>query len=263
MRGVAPGRVDLPRTHRSGFSATLGFVMVVGLLLVGGSLAVSGGNGLLSSGGRFFSDATPSPTPAPQSVESGGVATATTPPDVTEDEDVPQAKKANMQNYSCSNGSIRDLSRGRWVLSDIDAAAKTDKDGVPFDQVYWKLDRQNPNKKIKAANATQIKMLWTTPNDAKAKYGDKIGRVQGDRAIEIIFDGPVSRSFNSEIEQVEFEDLEIDQLRRAQLFEHNNKWRTVIGIKGDSCARLRSINWGPSKANKDNARVVLDIERFD
>lgn len=263
VRGVAPGRVDLPRTRRSGFSATVGFVMVVALLLVGGSLAVSGGGGLLSGGGRFFAEATPTPTPAPAVVDVEGGAESSAAPASGNEADVPKAKLANMKTFSCANGSILDLSRGRWVLSDIDAAVRTDKDGVDYDQVFWKLDRQNPNKKINADKATTIKMLWTTPDEAKAKYGEKIGRVQGDRAIEIIFDGPVSSTFNSQIEQSDFEELDIDQLRRAQLFEHNNKWRTVIGMKGEACARLGSLNWGAKKANKDNARVVLDIERFD
>lgn len=263
MRGVAPGRVDLPRTRRSGFSATIGFVMVVGLLLVGGSLAVSGGNGILSSGGRFFTDPTPTPTLAPAVAEADDGPLASAAPVVDNEAEAPKATTANMKTFSCSNGSIKDLSRGRWFLTDVKATVRTDKDGDTFDQLYWRLDRQNPNKKIKAANATTVKMLWTTPDEAKAKYGDAIGRVQGDRAIEIVFDGPVSMSFNSQIEQAGLEDLDIDQLRRVQLFEVNGKARTVIGMKGDSCARLGSINWGPKKANKDNARVVLNIERFE
>ena len=263
VRGVAPGRVDLPRTRRSGFSATLGFVMVVGLLLVGGSLAVSGGGGLLSGGGRFFSDPTPSPTPATAIVDTTDGGAANLVPIDEGEEDVPTATTANMKTFSCANGSIKDLSRGRWFLTDVKATVRTDGDGNEYDQLYWRLDRQNPNKKVKASNATTVKMLWTTPDEAKAKYGDAIGRVQGDRAIEIIFDGPVSMSFNSQIEQEGLEDLGIDQIRRVQVFEVNKKARTVIGLKGDSCARLGSVNWGAKKADKDNARVVLDVERFE
>ncbi len=237
--------------------------MVVGLLLVGGSLAVSGGGGLLSGGGRFFSDATPTPTPAPAIVGTGDEPDASIDPDAADEADVPKATTANMKTYSCSNGSIKDLSRGRWFLSDVKATVRTDADGIEYDQLYWRLDRQNLGKKIKASNATTVKMLWTTPDAAKEKYGDDIGRVQGDRAIEIIFDGPVAMSFNSQIEQAGLEDLGIDQIRRVQLFEKNGKARAVIGMKGEACARLGSINWGEKKANKDNARVVLDVERFE
>ncbi len=262
VRGVAPGRVELPRTRRSGFSATLGFFMVVGLLLVGGSLALTGGGGLLSGGGRFFAEATPSPTPTPAIVDTADDDSVATP--VTADEaNLPKAKTANMKTYTCDNGSIRDLSRGRWVLSDVDVRTRSDKDGNPYDQVFWKMDRQNPNKKVNAKKATLAKMLWTTPDEAKAKYGDSIGRVLGDRAVEIIFDGPVSISFNSEIELAELDDMGIEQIRRVQLFEKYGKVRTVIGLKGDSCGRLGSLNWGANKAKKDNAQVVLDLERFD
>ena len=262
VRGVAPGRVDLPRTRRSGFSATVGFVLVVALLLVGGSLAISGGGGILSGGGRLMGPAeTPTPTPAPVAVG----AEADTPVTVTEphdDEVAPPATANNMKTISCENGAIKDLSRGRWFLTDVKATVREEEDGTRYDQVYWRLDRQNPNKKVKAANATTETMKCTTPDAAKEKYGDAIGRVQGDRAVEIVFDGPVKFGANTVIEQSDLEEADIGQLRRVQLFERNGKVRSVIGLKGDSCARLGSVQW-TAKSKKDNARVVLDIERFD
>ena len=261
VRGVAPGRVDLPRTRRSGFSATVGFVLVVALLLVGGSLAVTGGGGILSGGGRFFAEATPTPSPTPVSQEVVGVdASADT--GAGEEVTVPKATTANMKTYSCENEAIKDLSRGRWFLTDVKAAVREAEDGTTYDQIYWRLDRQNPGKKVKAGNATTVSMKWTTPDAAKEKYGDAIGRVQGDKAIEIVFDGPMQISANGLIEQSDFEEVGIEQLRRVQLFESKNRVRTVIGLKGDACARLGSVQWG-AKSKKDNARVVLDVERFD
>lgn len=262
VRGVAPGRVDLPRTRRSGFSATIGFFMVVALLLVGGSLAISGGGGLLSGGGRFFADATPTPTPAPDNVGSGDEVDASAAPD-TDDETAPKATTANMKTFSCSNGSIKDLSRGRWVLSDVNSEPRTDGDGNQYDQIYWKLSRQNVGKKAKAGNATTVKMLWTTPEEVEAKHGAAVGNVAGDRALEIVIDGPVEFSFDSSIEQSDLEADGIDQLRSVQMFEKNGKVRTVIGMRSDSCARIGSTNWGPKKIDKQNARIVLDVERFD
>jgi hypothetical protein len=259
VRGVAPGRVDLPRTRRTGFSAALGFVLVIGLLLVGGSLAVSGGGGLLSVGGRLWPSATPTPAPATVSqVEAGASAV---PVDEEEDVDIPPAKTANMKTYSCENGAIKDLSRGNWFLSDVQAAVQSDEDGNIYDQLYWRMDRQNPNKKVKADQATEVSMVWTTPDKAKERFGDLIGRVQGDRALIITFDGPMTLSVDSSIERSDLDGQDIDQIRRVDLFEYNDKVRTVIGIKGESCARLGSIQWG-AKSKKDNARVVLDIERF-
>ena len=262
VRGVAPGRVDLPRTRRSGFSATIGFVAVVALLLVGGSLAVSGGGGLLSGGGRFFGpEVTPSPTPAVASVTDRDALPTTTPLDLEEEVAVPKDTTANMSTFICENGAIKDLSRGRWFLSDVKSTVREAEDGSPYDQIFWRMDRQNANKRVKAANATAVTMRWTTPQAAKDQFGDAIGRVQGDRALLITFDGPVSISANAQIEQGELEDKDIDQIRRVQLFEHNGKVRTIIGLKGDACARLGSVQWG-AKSTKDNARVVLDIERF-
>ena len=259
---MAPGRVDLPRTRRSGFSATVGFVMVVALLIVGGSLAVSGGGGLLSGGGRFFEDpATPSPTPL-LAVGTDIDPDASAAPVEDGDANLPTATTANMKTYSCEDGAIKDLSRGRWFLSDVQSEVREAEDGTPYDQIYWRMDRQNANKKVKASNATTVTMQWTTPTKAKERFGDAIGRVQGDRAALITFDGPVSISANATIEQYELEDEDIAQIRRAQLFEYKGKVRTVIGIKGDACARLGSIQWG-AKSTKDNARVVLDVERFD
>ncbi len=264
MRGVAPGRVDLPRTRRSGFSATVGFVLVVALLLVGGSLAISGGGGLLSGGGRLIGPAetpTPVPTTAPEAVDTNvDEPVANTEP--LDDEVAPTATTANMKTFSCENGAIKDLSRGKWFLTDVKATIRETEDGTTYDQIYWRLDRQNPGKKVKAARATTVTMKWTTPDAAKEKYGDAIGRVQGDRAIEIVFDGPVAVAANTVIAQEELEDVDIGQLRRIQLFEQNKKVRTVIGMKGDACARLGSVQWG-AKSTKDNARVVLDIERFE
>ena len=126
------------------------------------------------------------------------------------------------------------------------------------------MDRQNPNKRVKAANAATVTMRWSTPAALKERFGDAIGRVQGDRALLITFDGPLSISANAQIEQAELEDRGIEQIRRVQLFESPpGKVRTVIGIKGDSCARLGSVFWGNQKKPRDNSRVVLDVERFE
>jgi hypothetical protein len=237
-------------------------VAVVALLIVGGSLAVSGGGGLLSGGGRFFGpEATPSPTPAVAAVTDGDAEPTTTPLDLEEEVVVPKDTTANMSTYSCENGAIKDLSRGRWFLSDVKSTVRDAEDGTRYDQIFWRLDRQNANKRVKAANATAVTMRWTTPTAAKDQFGDAIGRVQGDRALLITFDGPVSISANAQIEQAELEDKEIDQIRRVQLFEYKGKVRTIIGLKGDACARLGSVQWG-AKSTKDNARVVLDVERF-
>jgi hypothetical protein len=264
VRGVAPGRVELPRVRRSGVSATVGFVLVVALLLVGGSLAVTGGGGILGSGGRFF-EAEDSPSPTPLIVAGGDIdpnASALPGTGVDEGADVPKAATPNKKDYSCLNEAIKDLSRGSWFMADVQAGLREDEDGNRYDQVYWRLSRKNVGKKVKENKASTVSMQWSTPDKAKERFGTSIGKVQGDTALIITFNGPVDLSTDSSIEQVEFENEGIDQLRRVQLFERNGKVFSVIGIKGQPCARLGSLNWGPKATKKDKARVVIDFERF-
>lgn len=254
VRGVAPGRVDLPKVRRSGASAAFGFVVVVALLLAGGSLAVSGGGGLLSSGGRFFgAEATPSPTAAtvvapPISTIPGGESL------FDGAEPTPQAKGTKF-DFTCSNAAIEDLGRGKWLLSDVQAGLRTAEDGSQYDQVYWKMKRTT---KKKDKNGTTASMIWSTPKELQERFG--IGRLGGDRAILVTFNGPVQMVVNQTIERDQLEGEGIDQVRRVIMFEQNGKVRTAVGLSEDSCARMRSTGWG-KKAKLDAGKVVLDIER--
>jgi hypothetical protein len=259
LRGVAPGRVDLPSTHRSGLSATIGLVLVIGLLLVGGSLAVSGG-GILSSGGRLVSGADPSaaPTSLPEPVEGqvvidDGDAIGSSSPEPGEK---PPAEGTSF-DYTCEDAAIKDLGKLRWLLSEVAAGPRVDEDGA-FDQVYWKMSRQSKNPVKKG---TTVSMEWTTPKEAQQEYG--IQRVQGERALIITFDGPVKITANQTIEAEQLEAEGIDQIRRIQLFEgEDGKVRAAIGLNTDSCARMEAKGWG-GKATPANSRVILDIESFD
>jgi hypothetical protein len=255
VRGVALGRVDLPKTRRSGLSATVGFVMVIALLIVGGTLAVSGGGGILGSGGRFFApEATPSPTPVMASAVDP-VGGETSNGDI--EEPTPKATGTKFE-YTCDDAAITDLSKGKWRVSAVPAGLRTEDDGSRYDQVYWKLSRTSAKK---TRNPTTVTMQWTTPEAAKERFGDAIGRVQGDRAVLITFNGPVDITAKSTIETDLLEREGIDQVKRVQVFERNGKVRTIIGLRSDSCARMRAIGWG-KKAKADNARIELDFERF-
>ena len=254
MRGVAPGRVDLPKVHRSGISATVGFVMVIALLLIGGTLAVSGGGGLLSGGGRFFgAEATPTPTPATAEVDGGEVVDNGS----TDSGEEPAPKpKGTKFDYTCANNAIKDLSRGKWFLIDVQAGLRTADNGDLYDQVYWRLSRTNSKRQ---KDPTTVSMIWSTPDELKERFD--IPRVGGDRAILVTFSGPVQLDTNQTIEREQFEDEGIDQVRRVQLFERNGKVRTVIGVSEDSCARMRANGWGRKATGQKAARVVLDLER--
>jgi hypothetical protein len=251
----------MPSTQRSGLSAALGLFVVVGLLLVGGTLAVSGG-GILSSGGRLVGSPAETPTAAPAATIDPVTGEIVTRVEVADpgDEPAPDGESGDLRTsiaYTCDSGAIKDLSKGRWFLNEVQAGPRAGQDGDPdHDQVYWKMTRQPKNAK----KATVVTMEWTTPKEAQERYG--IGRVQGNRAIVVTFSGPLDITAGQTIESGELENAGIEQIKKIQLFEgQDKKVRTVIGIRSDSCARLVASGWG-GKAKTKNARVSLDIEKF-
>jgi hypothetical protein len=257
LRGVAPGRVDMPSTQRSGLSATIGLILVVGLLLVGGTLAVSGG-GFLGGGGRLGAGGDADPADAPGATTQP--VTAEVVPEGVDLEQPTQApstgKVGTSFDYTCDDDTIKDVSRGRWFISEV-AAGKREDEGGTYDQVYWTMTRQN-KKKVKSA--TTVRMEWSTPKEAQDTYG--IGKVQGNRAIIVTFDGPVSIVADQEIDDTQLQGEGIQQIKRVQLFTGaDKKIRTAIGIKGDACARMEARGWG-GKAQPANAKVILDIEDY-
>jgi hypothetical protein len=257
LRGVSAGHVDLPYAKRSGLSATIGFVLVVALLLVGGTLAISGG-GILNSGGRLGFGAEPTPTPASQATADPLTGQIPTPleSDAPLDVPLPQGSSTSFE-YTCEDDAIVDLSAGKWSLNEVQAGAR-DEDGEVFDEIYWKLTRTSSKK---ARNTTNVTMQWMSPKQAQDKFG--ISRVQGSRAIVVTFDGPVRITTDRTIEQADFENAGIEQVKRLQLFQGTDgKVRTVIGIRSDSCARMQANGWA-KKSTSRNGRVALDIERFD
>jgi hypothetical protein len=159
-------------------------------------------------------------------------------------------------DYTCDDGAIKDLSKGRWFLSDVVGRLVTADDGTQFDQVFWKLTRTSDKK---AKNPTTVTMQWSTPKELQDRFG--IGRVQGDRALLITFKGPVEIASDQTIVTEQFEDEGIDQIRKVQMFEANGRVRTAIGLREDSCARMRSSGWGGKKNPPKDARVMLDLER--
>ena len=255
VRGVVPGRVDLPKARRSGLSATIGFVMVIGLLLVGGTLAVSGG-GILNSGGRLGA-AAESPSAEPVGSGDPGNGDGAIPRasgDPESGEVTPTDPPANLTtstDFTCEDAAIKDLSRGKWFLSGVAAGVRDETD-----QVYWSMTRQDG----KAKKGTTVTMEWMTPRDAQRKYD--VPKVTGKRALVITFDGPVDITADATILLAQLEREGIDQIGKIQLLEgKDGKVRSFIGISSEGCAKLDSKNW--SKKNKrKNGQVTLDLERF-
>ena len=264
LRGVKPGRVDLPSAQRSGLSATVGLALVVGLLLVGGTLAVSGG-GILNSGGRLVDsggDASPGADVDGAADDEGqgqltppdGTLTGATDPGSTETGDGDPGGIGTSFDFTCENGSIRDLGRSKWFLSQFRAGERLSEEG-DYDRVTWEMSQRGSSGK-----GTTATMEWTTPREARATYGADL--VSGTRAIVVTFDGPVEITVEQQIDELLLEPENVVQVRTIDMFEGaDGKVRTVIGVRGESCARMSSMGW-TKKAKTRNGRVYLDVEKF-
>jgi hypothetical protein len=264
LRGVKPGHVDLPTARRSGLSGMVGLAMVIGLLLVGGTLAVSGG-GILNSGGRLgvAPDASASPaagaTDVPRDdgddpVTQPGIAAPSAAVAGEETANGLTAGSATAFDYTCDDGAIVDLSASKWQLSRFTAGLREDEAGT-YERITWEM-----SKRGSAQTGTTATMEWTTPKEARTNEGATL--VTGSRAIVVTFDGPVDSGAGQQIDQLLLEPEGIEQIRTIDMFEGDDgKVRTVIGIRGDSCARMSSVGWS-KKGKIKNAKVYLDVERF-
>jgi hypothetical protein len=262
LRGVMPGRVDLPTAQRSGLSATIGLALVIGLLVVGGTLAVSGG-GILSTGGRLGVDApaTASPDAGSSSRPDGDADPATPPPggedpgDETPGDETPggaTASRGTSFDYTCEDAAITDLGDSRWSLS-LFRAGLREEDDETYERITWEMAKRGGAKE-----GTTATMEWTTPREAKAQGATL---VNGDRAIVVTFDGPVDTSVGQEIDQLLLEPEGVTTIRTIDMFEgEDGKVRTVIGIRGEGCVRMSSLGW-TRKGTAKNARIFLDVER--
>jgi hypothetical protein len=259
LRGVMPGRVDLPTTRRSGLSALIGLALVVGLLVVGGTLALSGG-GILTTGGRLGvqPDTSSAPDAGASSAPAGALEGPATPvPDdviSTTETGETTTGAATSFDYTCDDASITDLSGSKWLLSQFQAGLR-DEDGQTFERITWELQKRDSAKE-----GTVATMEWTTPKEARTAYGSTL--VTGARAIVLTFDGPVEANAGQKADAVFLEPEGLEQIRSIDMFEGSDgKVRTVIGIRGESCARMSSLGWS-RKGKVKNARVYLDVERF-
>jgi hypothetical protein len=261
VRGVAPGRVDMPSTQRSGLSAMVGLALVVGLLLVAGTLAVSGG-GILNSGGRLGAGTAPDASAATDetvssTVDDGSLVDEVSGVDTADaGGETVAAVGTSIDDYTCDDGAIKDLSRRRWDLGGFSAGSRIPKG---FDQVSWTLD---PIGRKKAKGGTTVTMEWMSPQQAKSTY-QVPRRVQGNRALVVTFDGPIDINITQAVDSLSLEPEGVQQIRNIQQFVgSDNKVHTVLGLRSQSCARLEAKGW-ERKSKAKQALLLLQVERFD
>ena len=248
LRGVAPGRVELLGTQRSGFSATVGLALVVGLLLIAGTLAVSGG-GILDSGGRI--GVAPDASAASSDAESGTLAASSGPvgPAVASSA-APRTSIGKSFSYTCEDAAIRDLSRSRWRIEKFVAGPREG-----FDRVTWEMRRRS-----KAEQGSLVRMEWLEPREARERF-EGIGRVLGDRALVVTYEGDVDIGANQRVDGLFLEPEGVEQVRSIEMFEgEDGLVRTVIGLRGTGCAQMSGKGFGKGAKSK-GGRVFLDVAK--
>jgi hypothetical protein len=258
LRGVRANRVEVIGASRSGVSATLGLALVVGLLLIGGTLAVSGG-GILSGGGRLGVEPGASPAVGTGQSGAGGSPAAEAPEIPVSGEDpgttISDGDIGTSFDYTCEDDAIRDLSKGKWQLSQFRVGERLTDEGN-FDRVTWELSRRGR----KGGSGTTVTLQWTTPEDARREHGADL--VSGQRALVVTFDGPVSATVGQQVDDLSLEPEGVVQVRTVDMFTgEDDKVRTVVGLRGESCARMSAQNWSRKSAGKRNGAVYLDIQK--
>ena len=244
LRGVRANRVEIVGASRSRVSATLGLALVIGLLLIGGTLAVSGG-GILNSGGRLGADPGASPgagtgTGDPAS-SPGAVAPAIPDGQKEPDDREGGAGKADTSfDFTCEAGAIRDLSKGRWQLSQFRVGERLADDGN-YDRITWEMTRRGR----KSGAGTLVTMAWMTPEEAvvttapawpaDARHRPHLRRA-GVGHVGQKVDAPLARAGGRRADP-----------DRGDVDERG--WQGPRGHRaaGDSCARMSALNWSRSR----------------
>ena len=156
--------------------------------------------------------------------------------------------------YTCEDTAIVDLGSSKWFLSQFRAGERASDEG-DYERITWEMSKRGSAKK-----GTTATMEWTTPREARATHGADL--VSGSRALVVTFDGPVEIPVGQQIDELLLEPEGVEQIRTIDMFVGaDGKVRTVIGIRGESCARMSSLGW-TKKAKVNNGRVYLDVERF-
>jgi hypothetical protein len=244
LRGVTPGRLDVPGVRSSGISATVGLVAVIAVLLVAGVLVVGGDSVLRRGGTIIFGGADGSPDP-------GATRTPGSTPGPGSSAPPPSARPAQIgtaTDFSCETVEIRDPERSRWRLADVDLAV-----GDGFEQVKVSLRRASDRRQ-----AGTVRTAWMTPEQAVERY--EIPRPAGSRVLALTFTGNVQLDSDRTLDASDADAKGLENVRSVQVTtDPDGKTVAVVGIAGDGCARLSAPRW-KKKGEDQRADVLLDVQ---
>lgn len=283
VRGTTTKRAELPSDRGTGVAALVGLVAVV--LVAGGAgfMVYRGFQARADSGAPGAShiaaaSVAPTSTPGPASpgasaapgssvAPSVPVVVLQTPgPDQTPDVTNPPATQGpadtpepgptptpratpaalgTRMSWTCKPTGIQDPTKGRWRISRASWSP-----GSTTDRLTLTLTRVSGSTK----SGTIIGAAFMPTAKAASTY--HITRPNGDRAVVLTFDGPITVGTSMAASPAMRVIETIDVRRGADGVTH-----AVIGVTGSGCIRLDAPDWANGDPALTTAALVLDVRR--
>lgn len=272
VRGTTTRRADLPSERGAGVAAVVSLAAIVGIAGIAGFLVLRGFETAAITAGAAVTSApsiaapvtSPRPTGFPgrstrpvvsvetdpsgdptgaPTLEPGDRATAE-PGDAPTDR--PTATPLTTRTgWTCDDAAIQDPLGGRWRIAQA-RWGRMDS----FDRLTFDLTRLPGS----ARHGTTVRMQFLRPGRAASRYG--VDTPQGDRALVITFDGPMTlRSAMSA--QPGLGAL----ASLAAQTDGEDVVHAILGIQGDGCARIVANDWRDGDARTTSAKLTIDIKR--
>ncbi len=281
VRGTTTRRADLPSDRGTGIAAVLGLVAIVALTGLAAFLVLrglegvegtAGGPGTSAPSGHVASApptvpsaAGPSPS-GPDATRVPGSSAPTTPdpdrtpgatsdpeptrtpratdrPDPTDDPRPTATPLGLATRFTCGDAAIEDPHDRRWRITQASWTRGSATDVLTL---------QLASSSGTARRGAVVRMDMVSPGRAASTYG--VTRPDGDRALVLTFEGPVTLS-TTLIGSPGLRALRTVDIRR----DDDGVVHAVMGIEGDGCVRMRADDWKSSRAT--SAKLVLEFRR--
>jgi hypothetical protein len=261
VRGTTTRRAELPSDRGAGIAAILSLAAIVaiaggaGFLVFRGfetsTTAGDGASPASSDGSRPSAVAARSTVPGPTRTPRPVAPTeqpAETPTDEPTQEPIDEPTQATLSTrtgWTCEDAAIQDPLRGRWRI----AQARWGRmDG--FDRLTFDLTRLEGE----ARRGVIVRMAYLRPARAASRYD--VATPDGDRAIVLTFDGPMSlrSALSARPGLSALASLEAKA-------DDEGVVHAVVGVQGDGCARLVANDWRTGSDDTAEAKLVIDVRR--
>lgn len=274
VRGTTRRRAELPSDRGAGIAALLGLVSIVVIAGIVGYLVLRGFETTTTTAGGRTTSGTPPVSAASSGVPGASVMPAPTrdamptddpapPGEATDDPSVdptegptgaptdepadrPTAEPPPTRTgWTCDEAAIQDPLQGRWRI----AKARWGRQDS-FDRLAFDLTRLEGS----ARKGAVVRMEFLRPGRAASRYG--VATPEGDRALVITFDGPLSLRSAMEARPGLTSLASLEARTDDEGLVH-----AVIGVAGDGCARLVANDWRDGSDRTTQAKLIVDIQR--